>query len=403
VTAAARAGDYAPALWWRFRQWPGRLFDLGVVLALLAVGVAVVLATTNAIPRVGGEGHIGVYLTVLVPLAALLVRRNHPLLTFGVVVAALIAEAGLRSPVILMPIVLVAVYTIAARLPWCIALPLTASAIAVYEIASGIAHGGFSFADCMTSLVPIAAAFVVGVYAGTRVAYIDSLRARAEQLAREHDLLAQQAAADERVRIARELHDVVAHHLSLVTVQAGALQTQLQPDDPARVTAEVIAKTGRQAMDEMRRMLGVLRLGDGVASLGRRPQPTIADVRELVDETRAAGVDAELVIEGEARQLPEAVELSAYRIVQEALTNVLRHAGQVGCSIQIAYDDDSLRVTVRDNGSASPAAKADAGHGIVGMRERVALFGGTLFAGPKPGGGFAVEATLPVHVPPATA
>jgi signal transduction histidine kinase len=396
MTASAAELEAARAGWWRFRDWPGRLFDLGVVLALLAVGVAILLSSTNEIPRLSAI-HTPWFIAVVVPLASLLVRRRYPLVTMGVILAALIAEAALRSPIIVQPLVLVAVYTVASRLPWRTSLVISLVTYGAYLAAEGLSRGEATFPLAVTALVPLGAAYVVGAYVGTRVAYVDSLQARAAQLVRERDLLAQQAVAEERVRIARELHDVVAHHLSLITVQAGALQTQLNAGEPAYATAQVIARSGRQAMDEMRRMLGVLRLGDGSVSPGHAPQPGVADIPGLIEQARAAGVETTLRVEGDAQPLPPAIDLSAYRIVQEALTNVLRHAGPVRCTVQLRYGTDALEVRITDDGRIAADAVAHAGHGLIGMRERVALFGGQLFAGAVPDGGWAVQATLPLH------
>jgi signal transduction histidine kinase len=393
-----------PAAIWRLRELPGRLFDFGVVFALLAVGAVIALSSTNEIPHLNSE-RIPLYLIVLVPLASLLVRRRLPLVTFGVILAALIAESLLRSPVLVQPLVLVGVYTIAARTEWRVSLIATVATAVVFLIASGLARGGApSVAQFVSSLVTICAAYVVGSYVRTRVAYIDSLQQRAAQLLRERELLAQQAVAEERVRIARELHDVVAHHLSLLTVQAGALQTQLAPGDPARDTAESMARTGRKAMDEMRRMLGVLRLGEDTEMPEHMPQPGIGEIPRLVAEARDAGLDVSFATDGAARPVPPGIDLSAYRIVQEALTNVLRHAGSARCSVTVRFNavDLELRVTDDARGSAegraveTPSTDGDAGHGLVGMRERVALFGGELFTGAVPGGGFAVRAVLPL-------
>ncbi len=380
----------------RFRDWPGRVFDLGVVVALLAVGAAIVLSTTNELPRLSAI-RTPWFIAVVIPLASLLVRRRYPLVTMGVIFAALIAEALLHSPIVVQPLVLVAVYTVASRLPWRASLIISLGTFAAYLGAEAFSRGELTFPNAITSLVPMAAAYVVGAYVGTRVAYIDSLQARAVQLDRERELLAQQAVGEERVRIARELHDVVAHHISLITVQAGALQTQVGADSEAHATAEIISRTGRQAMDEMRRMLGVLRLGDGGAALGHAPQPSVSDIQALVDETRTAGVAVTLHIEGEPRSLPPGIDLSAYRIVQEALTNVLRHAGPARCTVRITYTADALDLRIMDDGARANGNPNGAGHGLIGMRERVALFGGELFAGPVAGGGFAVEAKLPLH------
>jgi signal transduction histidine kinase len=382
---------------WRNRAWPGRLFDLAIVVGLLLVGGVIVASSTHEIP------HFGLlrapwYVAVAVPLAALLLRRHFPLATLGVILAALLAEALLHSPILVQPLVLVGVYTVAVRLPWRVSLPLTAFSVAVFVTGTSISRGQLTFPELITALIPIGAAYVVGIYVGTRTAYVDALQARALQLARERELLAQTAVAEERVRIARELHDVVAHHLSLITVQAAALQTQLSGDDPAHELAGSMARSGRQAMDEMRRMLGLLR-PDSAEAPGWSPQPGIDQVPALVDQARATGVDVELFIDSGDARVPAGVDLSAYRIVQEALTNVMRHAGPAHCRVHVRVEAEAVRVRVTDDGRGSANDQLRApGHGLAGMRERVALFGGELFAGAVPGGGFAVQARLPLVV-----
>ncbi|MGH7687956.1 MAG: sensor histidine kinase [Candidatus Dormibacteria bacterium] len=391
---AAAVSMEAPPPWWRFRRWPGRLFDVGVVVALLAVGAAIVITSTNAVPRLS-DVRIPTYVAVMLSLASLLVRRRYPLVTIGVIAAAVLAESIVRPAFVFEPLVMVAVYIAASRLPWRTALTISVGLFVLFAVAGGVGDGSASASKAVTSLVALGAAFAVGVYVGTRTAYVKSLHARADQLIRERELLAGQAVAEERVRIARELHDVVAHHLSLITIQAGALRAQVDAESPAAHTAGVIATTGHQAMDEMRRMLGVLRLGAAEVGADHAPQPGLRDVEQLVGQTRAAGVTVTLTVEGEPRQLPPGVELSAYRIVQEALTNVLRHAGPARCMVLVSYGGDRLELRITDDGRGADAAPSN-GHGLVGMRERVALFGGEFHAGGVPGGGFAVRATLPV-------
>ena len=381
--------------WWRFRRWPGRLFDVGVVLALLALGAAIVITTTNAVPRFS-EVRIPTYAVLMLSLASLLVRRRYPLLTIGIIAAGVLAESIVRPAFVFEPLVMVAVYIAASRLRWQAALTISAGLFALFLIAGGVVDGGTSPSKSVTSLVAFGAAFAVGVYVRTRTAYVDSLQARAEQLERERELLAREAVAEERVRIARELHDVVAHHLSLITIQAGALSAQVDADSPAARTAGVIASTGHQAMEEMRRMLGVLRLGSADSASAHAPQPGMHEIAHLVEQTRAAGVDTTLRTDGEPRTLPPGVALSAYRIVQEALTNVLRHAGPARCTVAITYEHDRLELRITDTGRGAAANTANGGHGLVGMRERVAMLDGELYAAGVPGGGFAVRASLPL-------
>jgi signal transduction histidine kinase len=386
----------SPPIAWRLRQWPGRLIDLAVVIALLGIGTVTVLQDVTSFPRLSA---VPVYwfLPIVIPLASLLVRRRYPLAVLGVTVAGVIAEATLHSPTALAPVLFVAVYTVASRLPSRVALPAIIVSGLVFIVAAqaGRPGEGLSGTGAVATVIPLAGAAIAGVYVGTRTAYIESLQQRASQVVREQQLLAEQAVAEERVRIAREMHDVIAHNLSLITVQAAALETQLRPDDPARATAESMARTGRQAMDEMRRMLGVLRIS-AEESPSRVPQPLIDEIPALVEHARAAGLDVDFSVEGEIRPVPPGVELSAYRITQEAITNVLKHAGPAHCRVHLRYGDDALEVRVTDDGRGAGDADVNRGHGLVGMRERVTLFGGELFAGSVPGGGFAVRATLPL-------
>src|SRR4051794_1910014 len=205
------------------------------------------------------------------------------------------------------------------------------------------------------------------------------------------------AAAEERARIARELHDVVAHSVSVMVVQVGAARGILDTEpDTARDSLLSAERTGRQALAEMRRMLGIVRQrsdGDGLA-----PQPGLAQLDGLLDRARDAGLQVELSTEGEPHSLPPGLDLAAYRIVQEGLTNAVKHAGPARARVLIRYAHDGLEIEVRDDGLGPAEGRADAGHGLVGMRERVALYGGALNAGAAEGGGFAVRAHLPLDL-----
>jgi signal transduction histidine kinase len=215
--------------------------------------------------------------------------------------------------------------------------------------------------------------------------------ARAQEL-RTATAEAERAVSDERLRIARELHDVVAHAMSIVAVQAGVAAHVIddQPDE-AKQMLENVRRTSHEALDEMRRLLGVLRGGDPLLA----PAPGLPDVDDLVESMRSSGVPVSLEVTGARDDVPGGVDLTAYRIVQEALTNVLKHAGpNVHVDVSIAYEPGTVHVEVLDDGRGA-AVHADGGHGLLGMRERVSVFGGDLVAGPKPGGGFRVSATLP--------
>ncbi|HXW43234.1 MAG TPA: histidine kinase [Streptosporangiaceae bacterium] len=235
-----------------------------------------------------------------------------------------------------------------------------------------------------------------------RRAYYAALEDRAARLEAERDAQARIAAAAERARIARELHDVIAHHVSVMVVQADGAGYALRSDpDTAQSALKAIAGTGRQALTEMRRLLGVLRTGDEQAQLA--PMPGLGELRELLDQARSAGLAVSYTLLGTPRDLPEGAELAAYRVVQESLTNTRKHAGlAASAAVTLRYEPFGLIVEVTDNGLASPAGEVTGGHGLAGMRERIAMYGGTVQAGPLPGGGFGVVARLPCAETPAS-
>jgi signal transduction histidine kinase len=206
---------------------------------------------------------------------------------------------------------------------------------------------------------------------------------------------AEQAKAAERARIARELHDIVAHHLSVVVLQAAGARASGKPPGAA---LEKIETSGRQALAETRRLLDVLRDTGEEATLG--PQPGIGELAALADSVRTTGLPVNLIVSGDRTALPAAVDVSVYRIVQEALTNILKHAGPARADVTIGYADQAVTIEIIDDGIGQSADRAPglapSGYGLAGMRERVAIFGGELHAGPRPGGGFAVSARLPL-------
>lgn len=224
------------------------------------------------------------------------------------------------------------------------------------------------------------------------------LERRAELLEREREDAERAAIAEERRRIARELHDVIAHSITLMTVQAGAARLLLA-DEPQRAREPVLAveETGRRALGELRRLLGVIRSDETEAVLA--PQPGLARLDDLMGQARRAGLPVDLAIAGEPRALPPGLDLAAYRIVQEALTNARRHAGPAHAHVVVRYESESLELEVTDDGRTAATYSDGGGHGLVGMRERVALYDGTLEAGRRPEGGFAVRVRLPVGGP----
>ncbi|MGZ8783209.1 MAG: sensor histidine kinase [Gaiellaceae bacterium] len=237
---------------------------------------------------------------------------------------------------------------------------------------------------------PLAAVFVISMASARRAEEVEIAKARATQLEEE----TQRAVDEERSRITRELHDVLAHSVSVMTVQASAVRRLLKPEqEREREALMTVEETGRQALAEMRRLLGIMRTDAEPAA--RAPQPGLGTLPQLVEQVRQSGLPVELTVEGTPVKLPAGVDLSAYRIVQEALTNTLRHAGPAHAWVAVRYAGEDVEIEVANDGQ-NESESGSSGHGLVGMRERVALCGGELVSGPRPGGGFRISARLPV-------
>jgi signal transduction histidine kinase len=347
---------------------------------------------------VGGRGVLAVLLLlVTLPLA---VRRRTPaaaLLTAAgaLVVGALLVSHSQGVPVAVFLVLLLAFYSVGAhcddRRSYFVGV-FAVVAIAAADIAR---PGSFGASGTRPAAwLVFALAWLVGRDLRRRRQRVADLEDRAEQLEREREEQAQLAVAEERGRIARELHDVVAHGVSVIVVQAQAGPHLV--GDPQRVVGvfRAIESSGRDALVELRRLLGILRSGDEQLVIG--PQPGLGSLQSLVEQVRASGLPVELRIEGEPVHLPAGIDLSAYRIVQEALTNIVKHAGDAEAEVVIRYRTRELELEVVDDGRSAVESVNGSGHGLIGMRERVALYGGTLEAGSRDGGGYAVRARLPL-------
>jgi signal transduction histidine kinase len=385
---AARGRGYAQRVSSALRAWvrspPARVVD---VLVVALVGIPTVGTAVDSGSRQGRLGW-GI-LFGLASTLPLLIRRRWPFAALALIMAAaVLANVDVPFPLPMM----VALYTIGAHRSWESTVAAGGAVVAtatVYALAGGPEVG---IGDIVAIAIACSLAAGIGLYIGSKRMSITTLEAEAARLERERDLLAQRAVAEERVRIAQELHDVVAHNVSLIVVQAQALGATA--GDPSVTEAtDGIADLGRRTMAEMHRTLRLLRGSDDEPELA--PQPGLGDLDGLLERSRAAGLQVDLAVEGAPRPMAQSVDLSAFRIVQEALTNVLKHAGRARTSVTIAYGRDALELTIVDSGGGGNGDASPGGHGLIGMRERTALFGGTLTAGPRPGDGFEVRALLP--------
>jgi len=383
------------------RGWPlARLYWFDAVLTI-AIGIGIAAAIVDQGKKEGPSGPLWFDLIAVVALAApLYARRRFP---FGapaavplIIIAVSFVDAPLISDVLTPLVVGIAVNVLFAMLPerrqgvagWA----LTIGAVAIVDRNDW--HG--SVGDFVWISMIFTLAWIVGYSLNRKFQEIDVARERAARAEREREEQARLAVAEERARIARELHDVVGHSVSVMTVQASAVRRLLKPEQEREREALLIVEgTGREALAEMRRMVGVLRRPEEAPALA--PQPTLDRIEQLVEKAREAGLPVDLSIEGEAVQLPAGVDLTAYRLVQEGLTNALKHARAKRAEVRVRYADGQVEVTVTDDGSGGSKGEGG-GHGLVGMRERVSVYGGELEAGPRPEGGFRLRARLPVAV-----
>jgi signal transduction histidine kinase len=375
--------------------WRERIsrLDVGIAVAVVAAMELEVVAEGLA-PRGAAAAAFAVMGGVLA------VRRAAPIaalaIGFGAYLAGTAAGVPLHTPVTPIFFIVLVMYAVGLREPLPRAAAALVTALAVIAAAMVVAKGNgepYDGTDIPWVTLLAATPWFVGRAMRGRLDESALLERRAERLERERH----EAVTGERARIARELHDVVAHSVSVMVVQGGAPGGGRAPDPPAAVEPlRSVQETGRQALVEMSRLLGLLR--DGGEELGLAPQPGIEQLDGLLAQMRESGLPVSLEVDGERRPLPPGVDLSAYRVVQEALTNALKHAGDARARVLLRYRPDALEVEVTDDGAGGGNGHAG-GHGLAGMRERVAVFGGQIHAGHRPEGGFEVAVRLPLEAP----
>jgi signal transduction histidine kinase len=396
---------YVQRLYDFFRRHPTGVDSFWAVMLL---GISAVWITSSELRTPGAPVGVAIGAAFALSLVVALRRRAPDRMLLLAIVTGVVQ---LAADVTINPgdfAMLVIVYTVAAQgsgraSRLALIAGLAASPVALLRW-PGENEGRWGNLISMVFLtIPFALAWVIGDSLRTRRAYYAQLEERAARLHREREAQSKAAVAAERARIARELHDVVAHNVSVMVVQAdGAAYVLDASPEQAKQALETISSTGRQALAEMRRLLGLLRRDDDAGG-EYVPQPGVDQLTDLVEQVRGAGLPVRFEVAGEARPLPSGVELTAYRIVQEALTNTRKHGGpEVSATVRLAFGDGELALLIEDDGrGAQHELYADGGQdglgqGLIGMRERVGMVSGTLDAGPRPGGGFRISAILPV-------
>ena len=372
--------------------WAG---DVALAAAALVTGL---LSTAAASPNGVTYEPRDAWAFALIVLATvpMVLRSRAPLLVLAVTCAAVTAYslAGYLEGVLPFWLLVTAV-TVGARYPVRVVLAAAAYVTALLAVLYLFQHDrGFTLSTLGVQLATFTTAFSVGLSMRSRWQREQALEERAAALEATRAEEAKLAVADERLRIAQELHDVLAHTLSVIAVQAGtgAHVMDTAPQE-ARRALENVAATSRESLAELRQLLGVLRDGgDGAQYV---PTPRLSDVDRLADDVRAAGLPVELVVEGDPDGVPPGVELAVYRVVQESLTNVLKHAGDARACVRLTYRPGAVEAEVTDDGRGLASGARDGGHGLIGMRERVSVYGGTLSTGPGPRGGWRVHACVP--------
>jgi signal transduction histidine kinase len=372
-------------------------FALPGLAAALLVGLLVELSVLD------GVEHRAVVLALgaVAGLALLLVQPRWPfagplLATAAIAAAAAIDPEGIENAATPFFAILLAAWCFGAYNPPRLALVGLGTLLAATTFVS-LSFPDFAATDILWIGGFVTAGWLAGFSVRHQAGQTQRLRELAARLKEQQEERAEEAVEAERARIARELHDVVAHHVSVMTVQAGAVRRLLTPDQERQREALLsVEETGRKALTEMRRLLGVLKENGGDQRAPLAPQPGMATLDTLLGQVREAGLPVEMRTEGRPVELPPGIDLSAYRIVQEALTNALKYAGPARAWVVVRYGDGDLELEIANDGGTDAMEADGGGRGLVGMRERVAVYGGELESGPRPGGGFAVRARLPI-------
>ena len=378
-------------------------FDALIAAGTLTLALVSRLAIHPDIAAAFSREFDGLQLFLIILMTVpLVLRRVYPTAVFFVILAAWVTERSLDYPETLAGIgVVIAFYTIGAELSRRSSLRIggiTALFIVGWTGIGVLTLASVTGVSLLTTVISTVTPLLLGREVHERRRRVEELRERVERAEHDREEKARRAVVDERTRIARDLHDVVAHQMTVMTLQAEGARRVADGSDPRVVKAlETISDAGHSALTEMRRMVGLLRAPEEESET--EPLPRLADVEHLVEKVRAAGVPVDLDVEGDVRRLAEGTELSAYRIVQESLTNSVRHGGpDVTAKVAIEYKEDHLDVLILDYGRGASTDTGDGvGHGIVGMRERIAVLGGEFSAGPKKGGGYQVHAVIPIE------
>ena len=383
----------------RGRLWPLAKRHWFDAVLVVGIGVSVAVAVVDQDKKNGPDGPLWFDViasaAIIVPLFA---RRRYP---FGAPIASVVVivitsfiDVGLLDDDFVLFLALLAIFFLLGM------APRRRQAVAGLLLALGLLAVGIhnsrtqSAGDWVWSFVTFTVAWAVGFGLNQKFREADEARERAARLEREREERARTAVAEERARIARELHDIVGHSVSVMTVQTAGVRSLLRPhQEREREALQVVEQTGREALAEMRRLVGVLRRPEEAPALA--PQPSLEHLDRLVEQAQEAGLPVVLRVEGDPVQLPAGVDLTAYRLVQEGLTNAMKHARAKHAEVLVRYEHDHVDVTVSDDGSGDGKGESG-GHGLVGMRERVSVYGGDLEAGRLPEGGYRLHARLPL-------